>query len=235
MATSATLASPNAVVECETQQAPDHGPDTAASARDASRLTFVRAIADIPADAVSCIAWFLHTPPPPPRPPSPPLRPTGLISSATAVITTPKVRLPAPMTTSEAVATATAEGLILMREHTTSGYRNVYRRQNSKYKVAIERNGKQHCLGCFFTPEEAALCAARWMRDHPSGRKHRRITASAGLQLLRSTNSQTLRDHVVAVPTPPLSIRDEDDYLDALIYDDGESSVADGRTKAPII
>lgn len=136
------------------------------------------------------------------------------------------------MTTSDAVAAATAEGLILVRERNASGYRNVYPRKSNKYKVAIERNGTQHCLGYFITTEEAALCAARWMRDHPSHRKHRQITASAGLQLLRSTNSQTLRDHVRDIRTPQLPVLDDDDYLDALIYDDAESSVATGRTEA---
>ena len=302
---STTLASPTAAAECEAQHEPDHGPNEVARARDALRVSFGRAIADIPADAVSCIAWFLRTPPPPPRPlSSPPLlwvasmgvsppmsvlaptatllslspsRVTEPVQAAAAVrdrnecagVLTPPgsapattstewpltagnkipcttgpslssttviahaVRMPAPMTPSDAVATAAGEGLFLVRERNASGYRHVYPRPSNKYKVAVERNGTQHCLGYFITAEEAALCAARWIRDHPSSRKHRRITATADLQLLRSTASHTLRDHVVGVPAPPMTVLDEDEYLDALIYDDAGSPCADGNTEAP--
>lgn len=111
-----------------------------------------------------------------------------------------------------AVATATAEGLHLARNKGASGYRHVYKRRSNKYLSLIERNGKQHTLGYFNVAEEAALCAARWLRDNPSsGKSNPRTAASGGLPLLSR--------HALC-SAGALPVLDDDDDLDALVRDD---------------
>ena len=69
------------------------------------------------------------------------------------------------MTAEEALRQAEAEGLTLLRsESSRTGYKcvGVISRSKSKpYKVEVQRGGKLVYLGCFATPEEAALCYAR--------------------------------------------------------------------------
>ena len=72
---------------------------------------------------------------------------------------------PPPMTVEEVLQQAEAEGLTLLRsESNNSGYKGVTFNGVSKskpYKVEVQRGGKLVYLGCFATPEEAALCYAR--------------------------------------------------------------------------
>ena len=77
-----------------------------------------------------------------------------------------------PMTAAEAAAQAQAEGLTLVRASAAnqsswpnqSGFRNVSVHLDNKakpYKASVARDGKKLHLGCFVTPEEAALHVAR--------------------------------------------------------------------------
>ena len=77
---------------------------------------------------------------------------------------------PHPMTAAEAVAAAAAtEGLTLARADNTSGFRLVYyHKKRNQYDATLKHNGKQLHLGSFPTPQVAALCVARWKRDHPA-------------------------------------------------------------------
>ena len=72
-----------------------------------------------------------------------------------------------PMTAAHAIAVAATEGLILERANSASGFRFVQTLRDS-YPVQLFHNGAVHSLGSFPTPEEAALCVARWKRDHPA-------------------------------------------------------------------
>ena len=54
---------------------------------------------------------------------------------------------------------------MLREADNTSGYANVSLQASggaTPYKVAVRRGGKKVHLGHFATPEEAALCLARW-------------------------------------------------------------------------
>ena len=72
-----------------------------------------------------------------------------------------------PMTAEEALAAAAREGLTLPRsDNAQSGYLGVSVTEREKgrarpYKAEMRRDGKPVCLGCFTTPEEAALRLAR--------------------------------------------------------------------------
>lgn len=127
--------------------------------------------------------------------------------------------------TSAAVATATAEGLHLVRKNIASGYRNVYKKQG-KYQARIERKGKRHHIGYFNVAEEAALCAARWLRDHPPDKKSDMISAYNGLpspipHALWSTGTHGVDDNY--------------DDLHALVRDDiGEATSTVIRSSQPM-
>jgi hypothetical protein len=71
------------------------------------------------------------------------------------------------MTASQAVAAATTEGLTLKRANSASGFRFVQTLRDS-YRVQLFHNSEAHFLGPFPTPQEAALCVARWKHDHPA-------------------------------------------------------------------
>jgi len=74
---------------------------------------------------------------------------------------------PPPVTAEEVLRQAEAEGLTLLRsECSNSGYKcvtfnNSKSSKSSPYQVQACRGGKHRFLGCFATPEEAALCYAR--------------------------------------------------------------------------
>ena len=71
------------------------------------------------------------------------------------------------MTAAEAVAAAASEGLTMMRGNSISGFRYViYLKRSNRYKAQLSHNGELHSLGSFHAPEQAALCIARWLRDH---------------------------------------------------------------------
>ena len=62
----------------------------------------------------------------------------------------------------EARAAAAAEGLELVPSSSNeTGFKGVQKHACGKYVASICENGKQHYLGRFATPEEAALCYAR--------------------------------------------------------------------------
>ena len=70
---------------------------------------------------------------------------------------------PPPMTAEEALRQAEAEGLTLLKSDNDTGFKRVsFKSGKSKpYLATAQRGGKQVSLGCFETPEEAALCYAR--------------------------------------------------------------------------
>ena len=116
---------------------------------------------------------------------------------------------PPPLTAEEAVRQAEAEGLTLLRvEGSRSGFRGVgfdSRAKSKAYTAKVWRGGKLVHLGCFATPEEAALCYART----PEGRaaaaappeppaqppmtaeEAQRQAETDGLTLLKSARSST--------------------------------------------
>ena len=71
----------------------------------------------------------------------------------------------APMTVEEALRQADAEGLTLMKSDAGStGYKGVSKRDSKPtrpYKAQLNLDGKLMYLGCYATPEEAALAVAR--------------------------------------------------------------------------
>ena len=74
-----------------------------------------------------------------------------------------RVAVPEPLTADEARAAAAAEGLELVPSSSGEmGFRGVTR-NGSKYNASIRANGPQRHLGIFATPEEAALCYARYV------------------------------------------------------------------------
>ena len=88
--------------------------------------------------------------------------------AALAVARTPEARAQVarskavPFTAEEVVAQAAAEGLKLETSNFASGYKGViYKAHTDKYEARVRRAGKQVYLGCFVTPEEAALTIAR--------------------------------------------------------------------------
>ena len=76
---------------------------------------------------------------------------------------------PPPMTAEEAFRQAEAEGLtLLLKEGTTTGYKNVRyapRSKNKPYHAHVLRGGRQVFLGCFTTAGEAALRVARALEE----------------------------------------------------------------------
>ena len=65
---------------------------------------------------------------------------------------------------------AEAEGLALLKADNSAGYKGVSFTRSMKatpYRAHVRRGGRDVTLGCFATPEEAALCYAR---THASGR-----------------------------------------------------------------
>ena len=74
-----------------------------------------------------------------------------------------RVAVPQPLTPDEARAAAVAEGLELVPSSSSeSGYKGV-RINIGRYRAEIKENGKHRYLGMFTTPEEAALCYARYI------------------------------------------------------------------------
>ena len=70
----------------------------------------------------------------------------------------------APLRSEEARQQAEAEGLTLLKADNTTGYFGVHLSNPAKpkpYRAQVRRGGKDVCLGCFATAEEAALCVAR--------------------------------------------------------------------------
>jgi len=70
---------------------------------------------------------------------------------------------PQPLTADEARAAAAAEGLELVPSSSgETGFKGV-RKHSGRYKAHIKEKGKHRYLGVFSTPEEAALCYARYI------------------------------------------------------------------------
>ena len=69
-----------------------------------------------------------------------------------------------PLTADEAMAAAAAEGLELVPSSVgASGFKYVNKLKGGKFQANAPENGKLRYLGCFATPEEAALCSARYI------------------------------------------------------------------------
>lgn len=68
---------------------------------------------------------------------------------------------PVGMTAAYAVKLAASTGLRLMRAKNRSGFKHVVYRGNV-YRAQVKYTSGYHKLGCFRTPEEAALCIAWW-------------------------------------------------------------------------
>jgi hypothetical protein len=114
---------------------------------------------------------------------------------------------PQPLTPDEARAAAAAEGLELVPSSScASGFKGVVKNQGG-YKVQSCENRKQRHLGMFATPEEAALCYARFIGavraaaeaaeargkgPQPLTANEARAAAAAeGLELVPSSSSET--------------------------------------------
>ena len=70
-----------------------------------------------------------------------------------------------PLTADAARAAAAAEGLeLLLSSSSETGFKGVTK-NHEKYAAKIRENGKQRSLGNFVTPEEAALCYARFVKE----------------------------------------------------------------------
>ena len=70
---------------------------------------------------------------------------------------------PQPLTADEARAAAAAEGLeLVLSLRGETSFKGVSK-NHDKYTAKIRENGKQRSLGTFVTPEEAALCYARYI------------------------------------------------------------------------
>jgi len=83
---------------------------------------------------------------------------------ATAEAAQARIAVPQPLTADEARATAAAEGLELVQSASNeTGFKGVYK-NGGKYEAKIRENGKHRHLGNLATPEEAALCYARYIR-----------------------------------------------------------------------
>ena len=114
---------------------------------------------------------------------------------------------PPPMTAEEAVRQAEAEGLTLLKsEASSTGYKGVTfsssRCKSKPYKLQVQRGGKTVHLGCYATPEEAALCYARTpeaqaaaaapLKPPPmTAEEALRQAEAEGLTLLRSESSNS--------------------------------------------
>ena len=118
-----------------------------------------------------------------------------------------RVKGPEQLTADEARAAAAAEGLELVPSSSSeTGFRGVHKR-GGKYEAYIRENGKQHYLGIFATPEEAALSYARHVGaeraaveavearvavPQPLTAEEARAAAAAeGLELVPSSSSET--------------------------------------------
>ena len=73
----------------------------------------------------------------------------------------PRSEKPQPLTAAEARAAAAAEGLQLVPSSSSeTGFKGVTT-QNSGYRARVLEDGNLRQLGCFATPEQAALCYAQ--------------------------------------------------------------------------
>jgi len=115
-----------------------------------------------------------------------------------------------PLTADEARAAAAAEGLELVpSSKNQTGFKGVTLARG-RYNVDVYENGKMHRLGCFATPEEAALCYARHLgaeraaaeaaKERGEGLnttkpltadEARAAAAAEGLELVPSSKNQT--------------------------------------------
>jgi hypothetical protein len=114
---------------------------------------------------------------------------------------------PQPLTPDEARAAAAAEGLELVPSSScASGFKGVVKNRGG-YKVQSCENRKQRHLGMFATPEEAALCYARFIGAERAAaeaaeargkgpqpltaNEARAAAAAEGLELVPSSSSET--------------------------------------------
>ena len=138
--------------------------------------------------------------------------------AALAVARTPEARAQVarskavPFTAEEVVAQAAAEGLKLETSNFASGYKGViYKAHTDKYEARVRRAGKQVYLGCFVTPEEAALTIARACpaaSPRPAALTAQEAVAQAaaeGLKLQPSNNAAGYKGstHITGAATRP--------------------------------
>jgi ubiquitin len=110
-------------------------------------------------------------------------------------------------TADEARAAAAAEGLELVQSASNeTGFKGVYK-HCGKYEAKIRENGKHRHLGIFATPEEAALCYARYIGTERAtaeaaqariavpqpltADEARAVAAAEGLELVPSASGET--------------------------------------------
>ena len=108
-----------------------------------------------------------------------------------------------PMTPEEAIATAAAEGLQLVRSDTTTGFKHVvWHKANISrpYALRVRRGGQLTHLGQYATPEEAALECARYLGSEATTDKE---NASPGLVRGAARSA----DHPAPSPPRPAGAR----------------------------
>ena len=97
----------------------------------------------------------------------------------------------APLTREQALQQAQAEGLVLRKADSQSGYAGVgiLSGRSNPYKAEVKRSGKQVHLGSFATAEEAALCVAQ----SPEGQAAAAARAAALPPTVPLTREQALQ------------------------------------------
>ena len=131
-----------------------------------------------------------------------------------------------PMTAAEAAAQAQAEGLTLVRASAAnqsswpnqSGFRNVSVHLDNKakpYKASVARDGKKLHLGCFVTPEEAALHVARTPEAKASllEAEAKAAAAKANAVKPRTSAAQAKEDTKLAIKAALVQARQEQKEL----------------------
>ena len=131
-----------------------------------------------------------------------------------------------PLTLAEVAAQAEAEGLTLVRASAAnqsswpnqSGYRNVSVHLDNKakpYKASVARDGKKLHLGCFVTPEEAALHVARTpeAKASLSEAEAKAAAAKANAVKPRTSAAQAKEDTKLAIKAALVQARQEQKEL----------------------
>ena len=110
-----------------------------------------------------------------------------------------------PLTSTEALQQARAEGLTLVVARSTTGYRGVYLNNPGSpkpFQATGSRYGKRVSMGNFATAEEAALYVARWKSERQPATKRVRggdfmRVAAPSLTSEDALAMQQTRDHAI--------------------------------------
>jgi hypothetical protein len=104
------------------------------------------------------------------------------------------------LTAEEAIAEAAEEGLTLVQANHPSGFRHVtYHKQSNKFVAKLDHGGERCYLGSFHTPVEAALCVARWLREHASAEDSMIVAAAEAAAQPVESGVKSPRRHIPAV------------------------------------